>query len=292
MKIQLYCVPDWMTVLRDIGWADAPTQDDVEKAVLQELTRGKISFAGQDPNFPIERGCRVTLRTESTLPKFNKEKTVIIVGSGLYEPAIEALLCGMTSGSRGRTTLKGEDVSFTVTKVEKRIFPPLTDDLVQDLQLDGITTLAGYRRCMESKLRTAYAAELGRRIVERLLSAARMDPPAEEDILRVLDLEYEPLCTRFSLDAMSPEEWQESFGRAELREFYAQIYPDVARLFGTTGKESYYAGRRDAAADTIRTCLVLRSILADDADPTEDPQAEHRLMQAMTGRLIKVIYGG
>lgn len=100
MKTQLYSIPDWRSVLRDVGWADAPTQDDVEKAVLQELTRGKTSFAEQDLKAPIEKGCRVTLRTESALAKFNREKTVITVGTGLYHPGIEALLCGMAAGDQ------------------------------------------------------------------------------------------------------------------------------------------------------------------------------------------------
>lgn len=292
MKTRLYSLPDWKAVLRDTGWADAPTRDDVERAVLRELTRGKTSFAGQAPDFPIEKGCRVTLRTESVLPKFNKERTVVTVGSGLYDPSVEAQLCGMTEGSQGRTMVRGEAVSFTVTKVEKKIFPALTDALVEELRLEGVSTLAGYRRYMEDKLRREYAAALGRRVVEELVSAAGMEQPAREDVLRVIDLEYEPLRARFSLDTLSPEKWKEDLGRTDLREFYAQIYPDVARLLGTTGKESYYASREEAAADTIRACLVLRHILADEADPTEDLQAEHKLMEAMTGRLLEIIYGG
>lgn len=292
MKTRLYSLPDWKAVLRDTGWADAPTQDDVEKAVLRELTRGKTSFAGQAPGFPIEKGCRVTLRTESALPKFNKEKTVVTVGSGLYDPSIEAQLCGMTAGSQGRTTVGEEAVSFTVTKVEKKIFPALTNELVEGLQLEGVSTLAGYRRYMEDKMRREYAAGLARKMVEQLLAAAQMAPPAQEDVRRVIDLEYAPLRERFSLDTMSPNEWEEAFGKVELKGFFAQIYPDIALLFGTTGKESYYASREEAAVDTIRACLVLRHILADEADPTEDPQAEHKLMEAMTDRLLKMIYGG
>ncbi len=292
MKTKLYSIPDWQAALRAIGWADAPTGDDVEKAVSRELTRGKASFAEQAPGAPIEKGCRATLRTESALPKFNKEKTVVTVGSGLYDPAIEAQLCGMTAGGRGEAAVKGEKVSFTVTKVEKKVLPPLTDELVRELRLEGIATLADYRLCMDSKLKEEYAAELCRRLLEELLPAARMDPPEEEDIRRVIDLEYEPLRARFSLDTLSPEEWKEAFENAKLRDFYTQIYPDIARLLGTTGRESYYESRRDAAAETIRACLVLGRILGDDADPTEDPQAERKLTQALTGRLLEMIYGG
>ena len=292
MKTNLCSISDWQSALRTIGWADAPTEDDVDRVVLRELTRGKTSFVEQEPSVPIEKGCRVTLRTESALPKFNKEKTVVTVGAGLYDPTIEAQLCGMTAGNRGEAVVKGEKVSFTVMKSERKIFPPLTDELVQQLQLEGVATLLDYRRCVDSKLKEEYAAGLSWKLLDELISTAQMDPPAEEDILRVIDLEYEPLRVRFSLDTLSPEEWEKSFGNLELGNYFAQIYPDVAGLFGTTGRESYYAGRRNAAVETIRTCLVLRNILGDSTDPTEDPQAESKLMRAMTNRLLKIIYGG
>lgn len=295
MKTQLYSLPDWKSVLMNIGWADAPTQEDVDKIVLQELTRGKVAYAEQDLTVPIEKGSRVTLRTESVLPKFNKEKTVITVGTGLYEPSLEAQLCGMKAGSSAQATVKGEKVTFTVLKVEKKSYPALTDALVQDLQLDGITSLTAYYSYMENKIKMEYAAGLTKKVVEQLVSTARMDQPVEEDIRHVIDNEYEPLRVRFSLDTLSPEKWKEDFGRVELGQFYAQIYPEVANLFGTTGKESYYESRKEAAAQTIRNCMVLRSILADDTDstdPTENPQAEQKLMQAMNERLLQIIYGG
>lgn len=291
MKTQLYALPDWRSILEELGWSDAPTAEEIEKTVLQELTRGKVSFAPQNPATPIEKGCRVTLKTKSVLPKFNKEKISVTVGTGLYDRGLEARLCGMIEGESAEAMVKGEKVTFTVLKVEKKSFPALTDELVQDLHLDGITTLAEYRRYMDRKIKTAYAAELARKLATRLIGVAQMDLPAEEDVRRVIDLEYEPLRTRFSLDGMSPEEWKEAF-RPELRDFYAQIYPDVAYLFGTTGKESYYESRQEAAAGTVRICLVLREILKEDADPTEDPKAEQKLMQTIIDRLLYMIYGG
>ena len=131
MKTKLIFLPDWQGVLAQLGWADAPGRETVEREVLQELTRGKVTFVPQTPGQPIEKTCRVTLRTESVLPKFNKEKTLVTVGSGLYDPAVEAKLVGMTQGGRAEVTVKGEKVAFSVEKVEKRHFPDLTDDLVK-----------------------------------------------------------------------------------------------------------------------------------------------------------------
>lgn len=291
MKTRLYSLPDWQEILREFGWADAPSDNDVEKAIQNELTRGKVTFMEEAPEMPIEKGCRVTVRTESALPKFNKEKTVITIGTGLYDRTVEAQLCGMKTGETSRTMVRGEAVTVTVLKVEKQQLPALTDELVRELQLDGLNDLPSYRSYMDRKIKTEYGTEMTRRIVERLVAGARMDQPAEEDILRVIDLEYEPLRARFSLDSLDPETWKNDF-RAELGKYYGQIYPEIASIFGTTSKESYYESRRESAIQTIQKCLVLNAALSEQADPTEDSKAEEKLTQSMTKRLLHVIYGG
>lgn len=295
MITKLFSLPDWQTELRQIGWTDAPTAEDAENAVRRELTRGNVTFAEQPAGTPVEKGCRVTLNTKSNLPKFNREKTVITVGGNLYDASIEELLCGMVSGESGVATVKGEKVEFTVLKVEKKVYPPLGDELVQNLQIDGIGTLEAYRRYMEREVRGNYASALCLKLLDRLLAAAKIDTVAEEDITKVIDREYEPLCARFSLDTMTPEEWKEGFGNSELQAFYAQIYPDVANLFGTTGKESYYESRKEVAAQTVRTCLMLRSVLqqnGDETDPTKSLRARETLLRSMEERILNMIYGG
>ena len=292
MKTKIYALPDWKMLLREVGWENAPTKADIEAEILRELTRGKVTFEEAPCQTPIQKSFRVTLQTRSALPKFNKEKTVITVGSGLYDRGMEAMLCGMLAGQSGEAEVKSEQVAFTVLKVEQKQFPPLTDALVQELQIDGIQDLYTYHRFIAEKVKTEYASALVQKIVDRLIANAEMDDVAQEDISQVLDLEYAPLQARFSLDAMSSEEWEKAFGDTALRDFYAQIYPDVARLFGTTGKESYYASRKEAAKETIRTCLVIGKALGSDTDPTKEPNAEQLLREAMIERVLCVIYGG
>ena len=44
--------------------------------------------------------------------------------------------------------------------------------------------------------------------------------------------------------------------------------------------------------ETIRICLVLQAVLGSSEDPTEDPDARRKLTEAMTARLINMIFGG
>lgn len=295
MKTQLYSLPDWQEALRAIGWEDAPTQKDVDAIITRELTRGAVTFEPQSTDTPIENGCRVTLKTQSVLPKFNREKVTVVVGSRLYDAALEEKLCGMTQGQTLHTQVKGEAVTATVLAAEKKVYPPLSDALVQNLHLEGISTLSAYCGHMEQTVKGNYAAALCQKLLDRLLADAEILPLEEEDILAVIDREYDALNARFSLDAMTEEKWMEAFGSDKLKAFYAQIYPDVARLFGTTRKASYYESRKADAIQTIRTCLVLRHILSEQTektDPTLELHARQALLKSMQARLLTMIYGG
>lgn len=299
MRTRLHSLPDWRKELETIGWSDAPDAAAVQQSVVRELTRGRVSFEPQAPGLPIENGCRVTLETHSRLPKFNRDKTVLTVGAGLYDTAVEALLPGMSEGRSAETLVRGEKVEFRVLKVERKVYPQLCDEMAAAQQLEGIETLEQYEKYMRDKLRRSYAEELCSRLLEISIPLCSMDSPDPMDVRDVIDREFEPLRARFSygetdLDTMSPEEWKASLYNPELQKYYEQIYPDVALLMGTTSKDSFYESRRAAAEETIRCCLVLRAILNDTADahdPTLALNARQELTQELVDRLLPVIYG-
>jgi len=298
MKTQLYTLPDWQQVLAEIGWKDAPTKASIDQTIHRELTKGYVTFEQQPQDKPIEAGCRVTLKTTSVLPKYNREKTVIIVGSHLYDADIENMLIGMTEGQSAKAKVKDEIVLFDVVKAEQKVYPALSDEMVQAQQLEGIISLPQYSNHMQIKLRQAYAKQLCEGMLDKLIQHASMDEPDAEDIRQVINRKFKPLRERFShggddLDNMSPEKWTETFYNPAMRASYEQIYPDIAPLFDTTSKESFYENERGPAAQTIRKCLVLRYILQDNTDahdPTQELKAEPELMQAMIDRLCGIIY--
>ena len=291
MITKLISVPDWEKVIDEIGFSDAPTAEDVEARTVKELTRGKVTFVDAG-DAPIENGFRVTLRTESVLPKFNKEKTTVTVGTGLYDRGVEELLVGMRAGESASVIARGESVSLTVLKAERKRIPELTDEMVRELNLECVDSLAAYRAYMAGKIRTAYASELGKKVLEKLVTSAEFSAISEEDITQVIDLEYAPLNARFGLDKLTPEEWANDLGRAELKAYYEQIYPEVAIIFGTTGKESFYEVRREPAINTVKDCLVLNEILGTFVDPTKEEKAEKKLMEMFTELINDKIYGG
>lgn len=291
MMTELISVPDCGKVLNEIGFVDAPTSEDIETRIVKELTRGKVTFVDAG-SAPIENGSRATIRTESVLPKFNKEKTTVTVGAGLYDRGVEGRLVGMRVGESASVTVRGENVYLTVLKAERKHMPTLSDEMVRELNIEGVDSLSAYHVYMTEKIRTAYASELGKKVLEKLVECAEFSEISEDDITQVIDLEYAPLNARFGLDKMTPEEWKNDLGRAELKAYYEQIYPDVAIIFGTTGKESFYEVRREPAISTIRNCLVLNAVLNTSVDPTKEEKAEKKLMETFTELIIEKNYGG
>ena len=291
MKTNLISVPDWNSALRGIGWSDAPTAADIENRVIKELTRGKVTFVDAE-TAPVENGFRVTLHTESALPKFNRDKVTVTVGSGLYDRTVEGRLLDMRVGDSAQVIVKDEPVRFTVLKAEQKHVPELTDEMVRELSIEGVDTLPAYRDYMARKIKTAYASGLLEQLLEKLVSASVFSETDEADIEKVIDLEYAPLNARFGLDKLTPEAWKNDLGRTELKAYYEQIYPDVAIVFGTTGKENFYEVRREPAIRTIRECLVMNACLGSDVDPTEEPNAKKTLAETLTKQIMETVFGG
>lgn len=293
MKTQLHSLPDVEQALSQLPWDQAPDPAAIDQAVQRELTKGLVTFAPLPQGTPIRPGCRVTLKTVSPLPKYNREKTLLMVGSNLYNADLEHMLVGMEAGQSGQIEIQGKTVSFDILKAESKAYPPLSDEMVRSQQLEGISTLDQYRDYMGRKMRQEFARKLCEMLLDRLIQGASLDEPDPEDIRQVIDREYQPLHDRFSspeedLDTMSPERWKENFYNPTMKIYYQQIYPDIAPLFDSTSKESYYENRRQPARQTIRRCLVLRELLQDTSDahdPTLSLQAEPELLQAMTDRL-------
>ena len=293
MKTQLHSLPDVEQALSQLPWDQAPDRAAIDQAVQRELTKGLVTFAPLPQGTPIRPGCRVTLKTVSPLPKYNREKTLLMVGSNLYNADLEHMLVGMAAGQSGQIEIQGKTVSFDILKAESKAYPPLSDEMVRSQQLEGISTLDQYRDYMGRKMRQEFARKLCEMLLDRLIQGASLDEPDPEDIRQVIDREYQPLHDRFSspeedLDTMSPERWKENFYNPTMKIYYQQIYPDIAPLFDSTSKESYYENRRQPARQTIRRCLVLRELLQDTSDahdPTLSLQAEPELLQAMTDRL-------
>lgn len=297
MNTKLDHLPDTAEVWRTLDRSGAPTEADIDAEVLRTLSRGKVTFEPCDD--AVEAGDRVTIKTSSVLKKYNREKTVLVVGSGLYDSVIEGMLIGMRAGESAEAAIKGEQVRFSVTLVERRAYPELTDALVREQNIDGVETLKQYREYMALKLHREYAEMLAGRLLERLDAAAKTGEPDAEDVRMVIDREFEPLRARFltggtDLDTLSGEEWRENFYNPQLKPYYDQIYPDVAMLFDTTDKASFYANRTPHARETIRCCLILRAVLGENGeeyDPTRSLDAEKKLRAELTERIYAEIYG-
>ena len=68
------------------------------------------------------------------------------VGRHFFDPALEDALLGMTRGQTAELAVKGRKKPVTVLSVKRRNIPPLTDETVASIGIEGVDTIAGYRQ--------------------------------------------------------------------------------------------------------------------------------------------------
>ncbi len=77
--------------------------------------------------------------------RFSKKQVKFVVGSGMFQREVEALVEGMKVGEQRETVTEGGSIAVTLRAVKTRYVPPLKDSMVEHLGLEGIYTLRDYR---------------------------------------------------------------------------------------------------------------------------------------------------
>jgi len=97
---------------------------------------------------PVEKGDLVVL----SLPAGDGKTIQVNVGKHFYDDAFEDALAGAAKGAE--VTLPKRDGSrpATVAQIKRRILPPLTDELVARMSVDGVNTIDAFRKATEDKI--------------------------------------------------------------------------------------------------------------------------------------------
>ncbi len=109
---------------------------------MQQAANASIQWSQGDP---ISCNDVAVCKLCSALTKFNRDRVTFTVGSGLFDRELETALIGKNAGDVF-TIYKTEDtVEITVLSVYNKRIPELTDAIVSQLGIEGVTTLAQYR---------------------------------------------------------------------------------------------------------------------------------------------------
>ena len=94
----------------------------------------------------VERFDSVACSGESTISRWNRTSLRFYPGRRLCDAAIEDALIGAKPGETRSVTTEEGDIALTVTRVIRRVNMPVSDELVQAENIEGVMTVADYER--------------------------------------------------------------------------------------------------------------------------------------------------
>ena len=273
MKTQIHNKLDLRKYLDTLDPAGIPSDKEIDDAVMKRLTKSHIVLTELSAGEAVQAGDTVTLRLESALPKFNKAKLPVTVGTGLYDKELEAALVGKTVGESGTVAKNGETVAYEILSAKRKTVPAPTDAMAAEQGIEGADTVEKFRAHLaEEKISFAVGSMAGQ-IMQDMLQDAETDEPADEELDRLGELEagfFKKIYLEekgIDLDQLSPEEFQSNMGCGSFADFVAM--------------------RRDWYKVKVKQCLALGSALDVELTGRYDPMGTYDSLSNLQDELMK-----
>lgn len=278
MKTKLYKLADVQPILCEVDKFRIPSVEDIEKKILKTLTIGFTNYVPLAKGDPICYGDKVMIRITSVLPKFNKEKISITVGSRLYDETIEDTLVGMYIGETSTVITNGESAMFTIISANRISYPELTDEMVKNQNIDGIYTVEEYSDYVLGIEQRAVVGDIVDEIVEQLIGCSEVSSIDWDDISMSLQMFYESIRQHYLLihvdvDELPSEDWP--------------------KVFGVQNKSELFKGMLFYGAEkVIPICLIYCALLGKpcegEYDPTINGHAEAILRKELVEKYLRI----
>ena len=275
MKTQIHNKLELRPYLDQLDPSRFPGDREIDEAVKKRLTKAHIALKELPEGETVQAGDTVMLRTESALPKFNKAKLPVTVGTGLYDKELEAALVGKTVGESGTVSKNGETVAYEIISAKRKFVPALTDAMAAEQGIEGVNTVEKFRAHL-AKEKTDFAlGGMAGEVMEAMLRDVETDEPASEDLDRLGELELRFFKVMFlkekgiDLDKLTPEEFRENLGCGSFEEFIEN--------------------RREWYCMKVKYCLAFSSALGIPLEGNYDPMARYEAMSDLQGILMERI---
>lgn len=200
-----------------------PGDAQLEKALLARLTENRFDLIPLEEGEMAAPGDVITFSVSGGEGRFNRENLRLTLSQGLYDANVEKAMEGAMMGD----VLSVGDLTVTIHEICRKQIPVMTDEMVQALQLDGVTTLEQYRDMVREELTMNEIYLIAGEVLNTLYENAP-DPEYDEETLQILArLETAFFNKHFqetlgkSLDEMTPEEFQDNLGCSSMEQFVA-----------------------------------------------------------------------
>ena len=258
-----------------------PSEREQEELAHKGLVKDHLVLRPVPEGEEAQAGDTVTFRTESELPKFNKEKVTVSIGRGLYHKELENETVGKKAGDRFRLTIQDKPVTATILEIKRKQEPAeVTDDMVTELQMKDdqgkpIATVEQYMAYTKRQKKLECLANVNYYVMEKLLQDYPVTECAPEDLDRLAELE---------------------------REFFAKIYREQENVdvFAVSREKAQEMWHCDSFEDFIRLryewykmkvqqCLVYCSILGLEGDPAYDYTDHYEVLSQLQMKMFDML---
>lgn len=265
---------------REDAYRELPSEEELSELARKSIVREQLVLLPLPEGTKADVGDTATLKTESVIPKFNKECVTVTLGRGLYSKELESLLIGKTVGETVETEISGESVRATVLALKRKQVPEPNDEMVRELEqkdFDGnpILTVEAYYRYVKDAKIDEVLADVNYCTMEMILKDYPIEAFDEEDVRILGELEKVMFIKLFKeqkgvdLTKEIPKEWEEDMGVHSLDEFIEK--------------------RRDWYRMKIRQCLILLNILGLKPEGKTDPCDHYEVLHELQTEMFAFI---
>lgn len=130
---------------REVDFTRFKRSPKIDEAALQkEFDRAVYPYITWSDGDTVYTGDVVVCRLTSTNSRYERPSVKITVGAGLLDREAEKALVGQKAGAELELVCHGSAVKATILSVQNRHVPPLSDEMVAALGIDGVSTAAEY----------------------------------------------------------------------------------------------------------------------------------------------------
>ena len=266
---------------RDDAVRSVPTDAELKELARKAIVREQIVLLPLPAEEKARAGDTAVLKTESTLPKFNKDRVTVTLGRGLYSKELENSLIGKAADETVSTVIQEQPVMAQILELKRKQTPDPTDEMVQALQAKDfqgrlITNVADYEAFIRTEKTNEVLATVNYYVMEEIIKAYPMTAYDEEDI-RVLGRLERPVFAKLLREqGLDPEK---------------EVPPEWEKDMNVHSLDEFISLRREWYQMKIQQCLIYLNILGlpcqGKTDPLDHYEVLSELMEKMFAKIKK-----
>ena len=265
---------------REDAHRSIPGEKELNELARKSILREQLVLLPLPESAKAEVGDTAVLKTESNIPKFNKERVVVTLGRGLYNKELEAVLIGKAVGETIEAEINGEPIRAAVLELKRKQAPEPTDEMVaaleqKDYNGNPLTTVAAYMKYVRETKTNEILGHVNYFTISKIMEDYPIESCDEDDIRILGELEKQSFIKLFAeqegldLTKEVPKSWEEDMGVHSIDEFIEK--------------------RRDWYKMKIRQCLIFLNILGLKPEGKTDPCDHYEVMSELQEQMFDKI---